>query len=326
MKYIDDISSPMGNINYPLREALKAQDVKQDELIKKIRKSRQTVSRYITQYEQYGKVGDESAQQEFDRIMALEKQRIAGLTNNGTRINQAREEKKRAEERMKRYGKEFEELLHEILDNHPDVLLYDMGGKEITRDEAESNPLFTLDSNGALMDTLTPSERSRLDALEGELWKSFRMRDDSEMMEEACDLENLWDATRSEGRPVTYRDRMHCETVIGDVPENEDVECNTFCLCHGDSARIYVTGADSLYHIYGFRVAVYANVYVITDKRIFEVATEVRLDKEEFFGVSGTVDGLIPGYKYVYDYFIVGDDDDHPLPWEFNSHVYHPLK
>ena len=316
----------MKKTEYPLREALRAQDIRQDELVKKIRKSRQTVSRYITQYEQCGKVGDETAQQEFDRIMALEKQRIAGLTNNGTKINQAREEKKRAEEMMDRYGRELEELLREILDNHPDVALYDMGGKEIAREDAESNPLFTLDSNRVLMDALTPLERSRLDALENEMWKSFRMKDDSERIEEACDLENLWDATRSEGRPVMYRDRMYCETIIGDVPENEDVECNTFCLCHGDSARIYVTGADMLYHIYGFKVAVYANVYVITDKRIFEVATEVRLDKEEFFGVSGTVTGLVPGYKYVYDYFIVGDSDEKQLPWEFSSHAYHPLK
>ncbi len=316
----------MKKTEYPLREALRAQDIRQDELVRKIRKSRQTVSRYITQYEQCGKVGDETAQQEFDRIMALEKQRIAGLANNGTRINQVREERKRLEEKMERYGKEFDELLHEILDNHPDIPLYDLDGKEISRKEAESNPMIALDMNGTLMKALTPSEKTRFDALDNETWRLFRMKDDSERMEEACNLENLWDATRSEGRPVMYRDRMYCETIFGDTPENEDVECNTFCLCHGDSARIYVTGAEALYYVYDFKVAVLVNVYVITDKRIFEVATSVRLDKEEFFGVSGTVDGLVPGYKYVYDYAIVGDDDENPMPWEFSSHAYHPLK
>ncbi len=40
----------MGQIKYPLREAMKAQDIKQEEIIKIIRKSRQTITRYINQY------------------------------------------------------------------------------------------------------------------------------------------------------------------------------------------------------------------------------------------------------------------------------------
>ena len=316
----------MEQIKYPLREAMKAQDIKQEEIIKIIRKSRQTITRYINQYERYGSVSDEVAQSEFDRIMALERQRLSGL-NKKSRLEMANAEKKETERLTESLSSESAILLRKIIGNHSDIPLHDMNGEQVdptTMDEEELNllPIW----NQGLIDALTPSEKSEWDSLQSKWSDLMTRRDRYESTEEAYNLEVLWDSTIADGKPIVYDDELTCEIYSADDSDITGIGGRSFCLCSNDAARIFVKEPYTLEARYGVKTKVYAEVYAITDQEIVEVTGLVELDGTTASYRYGTIRDLIPGYKYVYEYTITGEGEENSLILEAYTNNAHPLK
>ena len=114
----------MAEIKYPIREALKKQGITQDELARKFGKTRQTVSRYLSDYERTSTVSDPDAQMEFDRLMASEMQRLKEQDGDyKLELIKARRENLSSEKKIN--DEEYKRLLLELINNHPDVTIYD---------------------------------------------------------------------------------------------------------------------------------------------------------------------------------------------------------
>ncbi len=316
----------MEQIKYPLREAMRAQGIPQKDIIKVIRKSRQTVTRYMNQYERYGSVNDVLAQNEFDRIMAAERQRLSGM-NKKSRLETAKAEKKETERMTEILSSESAILLKKLIANHPDIPLHDMNGEQVdptAMDEEELNLLPVW--NQGLIDALTPSERSEWDSLQSKWSDLMTKRNRYESTEEACNLEALWDSTIADGKPVVYDDELTCEFYTADDSDITEIGGGSFCLCSGDTARIFVKEPYLLEARYGVKTRVYAEVYAITDHEIVEVTGLVEFDGTTTSHRYGTIKDLIPGYKYVYEYIITGEGEENGVVLEAYTNSAHPLK
>ena len=303
----------MDTKKYPIRAALKNQGIKHEKLADQIGRSRQTLSRYLDQYERDGKVNDEEAQKKLDSIMAAERQRL--IESNDKEYNRVRleEKKKILDETDRNNTLELERLLREILVNHPDEPMYDWNEKRVTLETLDLEKMWVnYGQNEKLISVLTPLERSRWERLcekeSDNLHKQVRNR----RLHEACVLEDLWDSTEPKGKPVIYEDKFECvisaEEAGGELYE---FECDSFCMCSGSTARIYTEGLYTPYFEHRVEFEVIAMVEVITEKGLYYMDS-VKLEAPGYPGrFVGQIDNLIPGYKYVYSLSITaGDYDD----------------
>ncbi len=316
----------MNNGNeYPLRDALLAQNIGEDELAGRIGKSDHIISKYIDDYERTGRVSDELVQKEFDRIVALHRHQTASPIDSRFKVLMARKARETMLKREVICQSKRSARISGYLSKYPDVPIYDVLGNLIDRETMCSAELpFITEVNRPFRDALEPSERADWDAIEGMVQMLYWEVCDSEGLADVCNAEYVWDATRSDGKPVMYTDTMVCEALYPYADKLPDLECRSLCMCHGEKARICVHGPGILEFRFEVKVNVYVDVYVITGGKLFRVVSNFELEEHDLPTVSGTIDGLIPGYKYVYSYTIAGEDER--IPWVFRSSFYHPLK
>lgn len=328
----------MAEIRYPIRQALKSQDIRQEDLAKSLGISRQTVTRYLTQFETCGYVNNPAAQKEFERLMAIERQRLSGMQDNKSRLEKARMALESASERERNNNVRYERLLRDILANHPDVTMYDWEDRPVTLETLD------LEKNWVNMDTfqnedldavLTESERSRLKEIDSDISETFRMCDESSCIEQACIAEQIWDSTEPCRKPILYRDRFECAITEEEAKDGlYEFECDSFCMCSGGTARIYVEDLNMLGFVHNIEVEVFAVIEVITDKGLMYIDS-IKLEKPENnypFRYVGQTDNLIPGYKYIYTLGITAgdydelDDREYTLLEGYSTKETHPLK
>ena len=298
---------------YPIREALRNQGIKHEELAEKIGRSRQTLSRYLDQFERDGKVNDDTAQKELDSIMAKERQRL--VESNDKEYNRERLEAKRRvlNETERKNTVELEKLLREILINHPDEPMYDWDGERVTLETLDLEKMrVNYGQNEKLISALTPLERSRWERICRDECDNFTKKIRNGRMHEAVVLEELWNTTEPKGKPVIYHDRFECAISAEEAGGKlYDFECDTFCMCSGSTARIYTEDLRPPYFEHNVEFEVIAMVEVITEKGLYYMDS-VKLEAPGYPGrFVGQIDNLIPGYKYVYSLSITaGDYDD----------------
>ena len=303
----------MDTKKYPIRAALRNQGIKHEELADQIGRSRQTLSRYLDQYEHDGKVNDPEAQKKLDSIMATERQRLA--ESNDKEYNRAKleERRKTLDETMRNNTRELEKLLREILVNHPEEPMYDWKGKAVTLETLDLDGMWVnYDDNEKLISVLTPLEKSRWERLCEDDSDNIMKRVRNSRLHEACVLEDLWDATEPKGKPIIYQDEFECAISAEEAGGMlYGFGCESFCMYSGSTARIYTEGLYHPHFEHNVEFEVIAVVEVITENGLFFIDS-VKLESRTGFGrFVGQIDNLIPGYKYVYSLSITaGDYDD----------------
>ena len=326
----------MTEIRYPIRKALRAQEIKQEDLAKKLGKSRQTLARYLNQYETMGYASDTDAQKEFDRIMASEKQRLNGLKDNSSRLAMAKMALSNASEQEKNSKVKYDRFLRDVLRNHPDIAMIDYEGNPVTEDTLDLEKMwvnFGFGDNDELEAAMTDDEKARLEEIQREDSDRIMNCITNSRIEEACIIEQLWDSTESAGKPTVYSDRF--EYALSDeVGEDEMYHfgCETFCMCFGDTARIYADHLMEPDFEHNVQMEVFAVIEVVTDRGMMYIDT-VKLERpgNNPFRYIGEIGNLIPGYKYVYSLGITAGDYDEVNDLEYTllegySAKSHPLK
>ncbi len=315
----------------PIREALKNQGLKQDNLVKTLNKTRQTISRYLDQYERDGTVNDDKAQKEFDRIMALERQRMA-MEDDGPRLETIRARKAVLQRTNEENRKELEKLLKEIIRNHPDVPMYDNDDKVVTLETLDLDRMWVnYINNEELVSVLSPSEKTRWEIIGNKDSDTFEQMIRNSRMEETCIMEDLWDATDPRGKPIVYHDTIDYSIPETDEDKKYHFRCDTFCLCHDNSARIYADGLFLPFLADEIGAKVTAVIEVISSDGLVYVGT-VELENPNYpLRFVGEIHDLIPGYKYVYSLNITADNcnDEDELEYTLMEGYYgksHPLK
>ena len=327
----------MEECNYPIRKALKSQEIRQEDLATQLGISRQTLSRYLSQYERTGYVANGDAQKEFDRLVAIEKQRLSGLLENKSRLAMAQQALKTVDERERDNKIRYDRLLRDILANHPEQTMYDFNEVPVTPETLDLDKAWVnigCIENEELLPVLSPSERKRLDDIQKEMSDAFETGCINTSIEEACIVEQIWDSTEPNGKPMVYHDEFEC--VLSEEEAKAGLfrfECDNFCMCNGGMARLYVDELNIPEFDHKLEVDVYAVVEVITDKGLMYIDTVELSESEKGFGrFIGQIDDLVPGYKYVYslgisagDYDEV-DDLEYTLLEGYSTKGYHPLK
>lgn len=323
----------MAEIKYPIREALKKQGITQDELARKFGKTRQTVSRYLSDYERTSTVSDPDAQMEFDRLMASEMQRLKEQDGDyKLELIKARRENLSSEKKIN--DEEYKRLLLELINNHPDVTIYDSDGNPVERStiDFENNWISPWD-NEELINSLTESEKSRWEQLLDKAKKTNYELFRNGRIEQACILEKIWDCTEPRGKPIIYDDEFEC--VISEEEAGAELynfRCDSFCLCNDNTARIYAEKLFIPEFEHNVEVEVLAIIEVITDKGMYHMET-VKLEPQSYvYRYIGQIDNLVPGYKYVYSLSISAGDYDEVNEREYTllegyyAKESHPLK
>ena len=322
--------------SYPIRQALKAQDIKQEELAKRLNVSRQTLVRYLTQFETSGYVGNPDAQREFERLIAIEKQRLSGMQDNRSRLEVAKLALSDVTERERNNRIKYERFLREVLANHPDVTMYDYEDKPVTAETLDLKRMwvnFGIGENDGLDAVLTDAERAKLEEITKEFGETFRVSLINTKIEDACLMEQIWDSTKPSGKPMVYHDEF--EYALSDEVTEDGMyhfSCETFSMCNGGMARIYVDDLIVPHFEHKVEMDVFAVVEVVSDKGMMYIDT-VNLDRpgNNLFRFVGRIDDLIPGYKYVYSVGITAGDYDEVNDLEYTllegySARSHPLK
>lgn len=322
--------------SYPIRQALKAQDIKQDELAKKLNVSRQTLSRYLSQFETSGYVGNPKAQKEFERLLAIEKQRLSGMQDNTSRLEMAKLALNDASVIERNNRIKYDKFLRDVLRNHPDIAMIDFDGKPVTEDTLDLEKMwvnFGFGENDELEAALSDDEKDRLDEIMKESCSNFMTSVKNRKIEEACIIEQLWDATEPDGKPVVYDDEFEY-ALFDEVTEDEmyHFRCETFCMCNGEKARIYADDLMEPDFEHNVEMEVFAVIEVLSDKGMMYIDT-VKLERpgNNPFRYVGEIRDLIPGYKYVYSLGISAGDYDEVNDLEYTllegySAKSHPLK
>ncbi len=326
----------MEEIVYPIRDILRKNNNNQKDIAEELKRSRQTVSRYISEYERTGKVGDPAAQKLFDRLMAEENQRLLGEKDTNYRLNMARARRDMLSSKDGNLTKQYENLLKEILTNHPDIKIFDWKGNTVTLETLDLTKMWVNDiDNEQLFKILTDRERKEWEQLAEEQGETFHEMITNSRIENACILEKLWDSTVPNGKPMVYEDTFEC--VISEEEAGTELYnfgCETFCLYSGSTARIVAEGIWPPQTEHGVGIEVYATISVITDKGLMwmgNVELESAFPHDRYVG---QIDNLIPGYKYVYSLGICEGEDG---PEDVNKQEYtlregyyakesHPLK
>ena len=324
----------MAEIKYPIREALRKQGITQDELAVKFGKTRQTVSRYLSDYERTGTVNNEQAQQEFDRLMASELQRLKEQDAD-YRLELIRARKNHLSSDEKTIREDYRRLILELMDSHPDVAIYNFTGDLVTKETLDTDEVWVNETdNPALMTALTEQERKSWERIRAAHSRNFREQHRNNRIEEACTMEKIWGCTEPKGKPIIYDDEFEC---VLSEEEAEDglyeFHCESFCMCSGTTARIYADGIVTPFFEYDRELDVTAFVEVITDRGLRGIKT-VKLEraKRACSRYVGQTDDLIPGYKYVYSLSISADDynesnkKEYTLLEGYYSKETHPLK
>lgn len=321
---------------YPIKDVLRKSNKNQNDIAAELKRSRQTVSRYISEYERTGKVSDPDAQKLFDRLMAEENQRLLGEKDTNYRLNMARSHRKILASKDETLTKQFQTLLMGILANHPDAKMYDLEGNMITLETLDLKKTWVdLSDNEQLSKILNDRERKEWERLAEEQGKTFHEIYRDSRIEKACVLEKLWDSTVPNGKPMVYEDTFEC--VISEEEAGAELYnfgCETFCLYSGSTARIVAEGIWPPQTEHGVGIEVYAAISVISDRGLMwmgNVELESAFPPDRYVG---QIDNLIPGYKYVYSLGICEGEDG---PEDVNKQEYtlregyyakesHPLK
>lgn len=324
----------MAEIKYPIREALRKQGITQDELAVRFGKTRQTVSRYLSDYERTGTVGNEHAQQEFDRLMASELQRMKEQdADYRLKLIKARKEHLSSDERMLK--DDLRRFILDLIDSHPDVTIYDFTGSPVTKETLDLDEIWVNEmDNPELMSVLTEQERKSWERINAAHSKNFREQHRNYRIEEACTMEKIWGCTESKGKPIIYDDEFEC--VLSEEEAEDglyDFHCESFCMCSGTTARIYTDGIDTPFFEYDRELDVTAFIEVITDRGLRGIeAVKLEKAKRGYSRYVGQIDDLIPGYKYVYSLSITAGDynksnkKEYTLLEGYYSKETHPLK
>ena len=298
----------MKEVNYTLREAMADQGITYDKLVGTLKKSRQTLSRYVTVYERDGKVGDSAAQAEFDRIMAEQELRMMHLSSDRSmeEIEKAKE-RNRAEERI--FKRDYESFLRRLLGNHPDFRLLDWNDELVTSENLDldrawvNRPLEKLDG------VLTEDEIREWDELYERYGSIVLDMFDYSRAERSHLLEKLWDSTIVSGKPRAYTDRFECVISAEEAGCTlYDFDSKSFCQFAGDSARIYMRGprvSPAVDRDLDFSVT----VWLIVEGDVIPVKhADMRRNGSGYYVAD--VKGLFPGYKYLYSLNITVSADD----------------
>ena len=325
----------VGN-NSNIRQALKAQNIRQEDLAKKLNVSRQTVARYLTQYEKTGQVVNPNAQQEFERLKAMESYRALGTKNIRFRTDFSRTALKDIPTKEKINKDRYQRFIRDMQIRHPGAILHDCEGKSMpcrSSDSDDSWDDIETDDHKKLEDVLTPSERSRLEGIQKEISDMVNVGCEGSGIDQSCILEQIWDSTEPNGRPVIYDEEFEC--TIEDEMDKDDpygFYCRSFCMCNGGTAKIYADGLVMPVFEHEIEVEVFADIRVITDQGTMYIDT-VKMEKVRgTLRYVGRTDDLIPGYKYIYTLGITaGDYDDvndqeYTLLEGYSAKESHPLK
>ncbi len=295
----------MEQFTYPIREVLRNKKIKQEDLARTLGRTRQTVSRYIAEYERTGKVGDPKAQAEFDRLMAEENQRLLDYEDTNQRLNMIKVAKETLASEDKERIEMYENFKKELRSNHPDLNIDDFVGKiysnEIRPDQCDTEEQ---------MAALSESEKQKLIRFIEDGVDNSRKHYKYMEMERGCNKEKLWDSTIIKGKPKVYYDEFFCSEPDDDYFwEPYNFKCETFCLCSGNTARIIAKGIEVPRFEHDMKMEVSAAIQVITDSGflcIDKVVLEpVYADDPSTWDppvmyYDGRIDNLIPGYKYLY--------------------------
>ena len=320
----------------PLRQVLKRKGLIQQDIADKLKRSRQTVSSYIDDYERTGRGSDPNAQELFDRLMADEHLRLLNIkeTNDRLRISKARIEI--LSKRDKDPTGSFQKFLEEILRSHPDAKMYDWEGNVVTPESLDLDRMWVnYDDNEQLISVLTDDEKERWEGFLKEFGETFEGLHENGRIERACILENLWDSTDPRGKPIVYDDVFECvisEEEAGAEPYR--FGCETFCMCSGGTARIYADGIRTPKFEHELDIEVYATIETISERGTIFIDSVILKPCGSPFRYVGQTDALIPGYKYVYSLGIrdgKGDfgevnEQEYTLMEGYHAQNSHPLK
>ena len=287
-----------------MREAIRSVGISQKDLVKKIGKARQTVSRYLTQFENTGSVGDKVAQEEFERIMALYQQQLDSDTNRDKLLEIIRNEKNKLIDKEEAANEAYKKFIDAMLKKYPQVQVFDWNDKLVDHEhfdwDEEWINIGEYD-NETLLAALTDQEKSKLDSIICEMSTSFLDVVKKTELEDSYLLEKLWDTTNPGGKPIVYDDTFDCileaEEVGGELYE---ISCKTLCMCNGETARIYVEELSLPDTEHELEFDVTAFIKVLTDRGTFHIEN---VDMECLgapYEFVGQIDDLIPGYKYVF--------------------------
>ncbi len=308
MKYHPSQSAIMKEVRYTLREAMADQGITYAKLVDTLKKSRQTLSRYVTVYERDGKVGDSAAQAEFDRIMAEQELRMMHLSSDRSmeEIEKAKE-KNRAEERI--FRRDYESFLRKILKNHPDLRLLDWNDEPVTFENLNLDRAWGNRPVEELDDILTEGEIREWDDLYERYGGIVLDMFDYSRAERSHILEKLWDSTIVNGKPRTYTDRYECVISAEEAGGTlYDFDSRSFCQFAGDSARIYMKEPRVSPEV-DRELDFSATVWLIVEGDVIPVKhADMRRIGLGYYVAD--VKGLFPGYKYLYSLNITVSADD----------------
>ena len=321
----------MKEVNYTLREAMADQGVTYAKLVDALKKSRQTLSRYVTVYERDGKVSDSAAQAEFDRIMAEQELRMIQLNSDRSmeEIEKAKE-RNQAEERL--FKRDYESFLRRILTNHPDFRLLDWNDEPVTLDNLNLENAWVNRPLEIPKDVLTDDEIREWDELYDRYGGIMFDRFEYNSEERSHLLEKLWDSIIVNGKPRVYTDKY--ESAITAEESGGvlyDFSSKSFCQFAGDSARIYMwdlTSSMGMESDLEFSVT----IWLIIEGGVIPIQYVDMIEKHPGYFHVADVEGLFPGYKYLYSININSANDPRDLDITENSLVEgyfsteHPLK
>ena len=321
----------MKEVNYTLREAMSDQGITYARLVDMLKKSRQTLSRYVTVYERDGKVSDSAAQAEFDRIMAEQELRMMHLSSDRSMEEIVRaKERNQAEERL--FKRDYESFLRRILTNHPDFRLLDWNDEPVTSDNLDLDNAWVNRPLEIPENILTEDEIREWDELYDRygsiVWDMF----DYSRAERSLLLEKLWDSTIVSGKPRAYADRFECVISAEEAGGTlYDFDSKSFCQLAGDSARIYMK-EPAVFPGVDRKLEYSVTIWLIVEGDVIPVKHAGMRRYSAGYYVAD-VRGLFPGYKYLYslDIYISADDSEDLDDLEYTlmegyESTEHPLK
>ena len=258
-----------------LRTAMKNQKITYESLEKKLKISRQTISKRATDFMNGERIPNSDLEVEFNRILQIEQfhreqEDADSIASTGDR------EIKKTKASIEKIAKNLCETLnidadklHQLLDlfSNSESDEYQKALNELVND----NTINQMKINFEMI------------LLKDNLEDLKILTSRRKMMDRAEEFAKLWDNTKSyNGRPTEFVD---------------GTKTKSFAMYYGEKCQIVAEINDD--RLSDNLVNVVFEILVLTDRSLNVIAKEIA-DKTEYHTYSAKFDGIIPGYKYFY--------------------------